>query len=185
MFEFEWIVMLAHIHRLPQFYRCTSRELTRLTSISNSPIFANLTETLSGVSTLRAFGAGARFSAKNLELLTANVRVYWVSILANRWLALHLQVVGNMVMVSVAACAVALRHYLDPNLLGLALTYALTVTGSLNWMVRSLVGLESVMTSVERLRYYAEDIPQEAAGTLPSDPSPRRWPTEVCGYSPF
>ena len=38
---------------LQNFYRCTSRELQRLNNITKSPIFAHLSETLGGITTIR------------------------------------------------------------------------------------------------------------------------------------
>jgi len=40
---------------LQRYYRHTSRELKRLSSISLSPIFAHFTESLMGITTIRAY----------------------------------------------------------------------------------------------------------------------------------
>lgn len=42
------------------YYRPVNRDLQRLESVSRSPIFAQFSETLSGVSTLRAYNQQAR-----------------------------------------------------------------------------------------------------------------------------
>mmetsp|Transcript_87336 Transcript_87336/g.251859 ORF Transcript_87336/g.251859 Transcript_87336/m.251859 type:complete len:344 (-) Transcript_87336:204-1235(-) len=48
---------------------------------------------------------------------------------------------------------------------GLSLTFAISMTGLLQWCVRSFAQLEAAMNSSERIVYYTEEIPQEAAWT--------------------
>ena len=58
------MIPLGYIYYLIQgWFRKTSTELQRITSINNSPIFADFSQTLSGTSSIRADGAGDRFSA--------------------------------------------------------------------------------------------------------------------------
>jgi ATP-binding cassette subfamily C (CFTR/MRP) protein 1 len=56
------------------YYVATARELRRLDSVSRSPIFAHFTETLQGVSTLRAFGRQHEFIIENRNRIDANTR---------------------------------------------------------------------------------------------------------------
>jgi ABC-type multidrug transport system fused ATPase/permease subunit len=48
----------------------------------------------------------------------------------------------------------ATHDRVDPALLGLALTYSLSLTGSFQWMVRQVAEVENAMTSVERALDY-------------------------------
>jgi ATP-binding cassette subfamily C (CFTR/MRP) protein 1 len=47
------------------YYLATSRELKRLDSTSRAPIFSWFGESLTGLSTIRAFGQTERFSANS------------------------------------------------------------------------------------------------------------------------
>ena len=66
-----FIIPLSYVYyRIQRFYRATSRELKRLDSISRSPIFVHFSETLNGLSTIRAFGALGRFRLLNEDKVT-------------------------------------------------------------------------------------------------------------------
>lgn len=51
------------------------------------------------------------------------------------------------------------------SLAGLSLTFAISLTGLLNWCVRTFAQLEASMNACERVLYYTEEIPQEAPRT--------------------
>jgi ABC-type multidrug transport system fused ATPase/permease subunit len=112
----------------------TSRQLKRLDSVSRSPIYAHFSETLSGVSTIRAYRCQERFIRAQEERVDFNQRAYYPSIASNRWLAVRLEFIGNLIVLLAAILAVV-RH-IGPGLVGLSISYALSVTQSLNWMVR-------------------------------------------------
>jgi ATP-binding cassette subfamily C (CFTR/MRP) protein 10 len=44
-----------------RYYRQTSREVKRLSSISKSPVYAHFSESIAGLSSIRAFCVSARF----------------------------------------------------------------------------------------------------------------------------
>jgi ABC-type multidrug transport system fused ATPase/permease subunit len=119
-----------------RYYVATSRELQRLDSVSRSPIFANFSETLAGVTLIRAFrGAVGRFEAKNEALMNANQAAYYVNTSSNRWLAVRLETIGTIITTSSAFFAVlgAITSNADrtdptfPALAGLSISMALSV----------------------------------------------------------
>jgi len=57
-----------------------------------------------------------------------------------------------------------LKHFLCIGLVGLAISYALSVTDRLSGMVTSFTETEKQMVSVERAVEYIEDIPSELSG---------------------
>ncbi|KDO32614.1 hypothetical protein SPRG_03088 [Saprolegnia parasitica CBS 223.65] len=145
-------------YRSQRFFVKTSRELQRLDSISRSPIYALLTETLEGIATIRAFGAETQFAARNEELLDRNQRAYFLNFSANCWLALRLEFAGTVVATAAALFAV-FGHEADNSvafagLAGVSLSYAFSVTQSLNWSVRMLSTIQTQMVSVERVHNY-------------------------------
>lgn len=53
------------------------------------------------------------------------------------------------------------------GLVGLSLSYALSLTGLLSGLVSSFTQTETMLVSVERLEEYSCDLPQEPQGQLP------------------
>lgn len=101
-----------------------------------SPILSQFAESVAGASTIRAFQRTEQFRSTARKLLSRNLMAHYPSISANRWLAVRLETVGS-VMVSVSALLTLFnRSSITPALAGLSISYALTVTQALNWIVR-------------------------------------------------
>lgn len=83
----------------------------------------------------------------------------------SQWLNLRLQFVGMTISTSVAFLAAAQHHQkwfdVSPSLIGLALTYSLSLTAVLNSVIHSFTQLEIDMISVERLAQYTENDEKE------------------------
>ena len=126
-----------------------------------SPIFSHFTETLDGVTSIRAYRAEERFVLTNQERLDRSIQAYYLSVTANRWLAIRTECIGNFLVFFAAFFIVLRKGAIDASLAGLAVSYALQVTQSLNWTVRMISDLETNIVSVERVNEYI-DTPSEA-----------------------
>lgn len=92
-----------------RYYIKTSRELSRLESTSRSPIYALFSETLDGLSTIRAYKSEKRLVDKNNKLLDDNVKSYYLNFSANCWLAVRLEFAGTLIVTMAALFAVLAR----------------------------------------------------------------------------
>lgn len=72
------------------YFRSTARELKRLEAISRSPIYNNFSETLNGLTTIRAYNAQVRMNEINTKNLDENQSVLLANYCANRWLSMRL-----------------------------------------------------------------------------------------------
>ncbi|KZT65750.1 multidrug resistance-associated ABC transporter [Daedalea quercina L-15889] len=164
--------------RVMIYYLSTSRELKRLDAVSRSPIFAWFSESLNGLSTIRAFGQQNVFIQNNERRVDRNQMCYLPSISVNRWLAIRLEFMGaTIIFIAAMLALVALvTSGVDAGLVGFVLSYALNTTGSLNWLVRSASEVETNIVSVERILHYI-DLEPEAPAEIP-DAVPEDWPTK-------
>lgn len=164
-------------HAMQQYYVRSSREIKRLDSISRSPIYAHFSETLAGISTIRSFNKQPSFISSNQAKLDQNQKAFFISNVANRWLGVRVEFIGTCVVSLAALFAVIERHNIDPGLAGLSISYALNITGTLNWLVRMSSETETQLVSVERVIQYL-DIAVEAPPLIPHTAPPPDWPRE-------
>ncbi|KAJ5360376.1 ABC transporter integral membrane type 1 [Penicillium concentricum] len=176
-----FIIPLGYIYLSYQkYYLSTSRELKRLDSVTRSPIYAHFQESLGGISTIRAYRQEGRFALENEWRMDANLRAYFPSISANRWLAVRLEFIGSIIILASAGLAimsVATGTKLSPGMVGLAMSYALQITQSLNWIVRQTVEVETNIVSVERVLEYA-NLPSEAPEVIFKRRPAIGWPAQ-------
>ncbi|KAF9162294.1 hypothetical protein DFQ26_003685 [Actinomortierella ambigua] len=165
---------------LQRYYLATSRELRRLDSVSRSPIFAHFQETLGGISTIRAYRQQQRFIQGNESRIDTNLRAFYPSIAGNRWLAFRLESLSSVIVFGssfLSVFSLSMGYTVDPGLVGLSLTYALSVTQTLNWMVRQYTEIETNIVSVERLKEYV-DLAPEAPEIIEGHRPPVDWPSQ-------
>ncbi|XP_077856027.1 ATP-binding cassette sub-family C member 10 isoform X8 [Macaca mulatta] len=175
-------IIYYHVQR---HYRASSRELRRLGSLTLSPLYTHLADTLAGLSVLRATGATYRFEEENQRLLELNQRCQFATSATMQWLDIRLQLMGAAVVSAIAGIALVQHQQglANPGLVGLSLSYALSLTGLLSGLVSSFTQTEAMLVSVERLEEYSCDLPQEPQGQplqvgLYPDPRPKLWNPE-------
>uniref|UniRef100_A0A3Q2QHM4 Multidrug resistance-associated protein 1 n=1 Tax=Fundulus heteroclitus TaxID=8078 RepID=A0A3Q2QHM4_FUNHE len=162
-----------------RFYVATSRQLKRLESVSRSPIYTHFNETLLGTSVIRAFGEQERFIHQSDHRVDHNQKAYYPGIVANRWLAIRLEFVGNCIVSFAALFAVIARESLSPGIMGLSISYALQLTASLTWLVRMSSDVETNIVAVERVKEYC-NTEKEAEWQHEPPTIPPGWPSQGC-----
>uniref|UniRef100_A0A8C4VCA6 ABC-type glutathione-S-conjugate transporter n=1 Tax=Falco tinnunculus TaxID=100819 RepID=A0A8C4VCA6_FALTI len=159
------------------FYVSTSCQLRRVEAASRSPIYSHIAETFQGSSVIRAYKDQERFISKNNFLVDQNQRICFPGAVADRWLATNLEFLGNGIVLFAALFVAMGRTHLSPGTAGFSISYALQITGVLNWMVRSWTEIENNIVSVERVREYWRT-PKEAPWTQNGKLQDQVWLTE-------
>ncbi len=79
------ILSLSLFSTLKSFYVATSCQLRRLESVSRSPIYTHLNETVQGASVIRAFNEQSRFIMGANHKVDHNQTAYFPRFVATRW----------------------------------------------------------------------------------------------------
>ncbi|XP_067207174.1 multidrug resistance-associated protein 1 isoform X3 [Linepithema humile] len=160
---------------IQRFYVASSRQLKRLESVSRSPIYSHFGESVTGSQIIRAYGVQQQFIQESENRVDFNQVCYYPSIIANRWLAVRLEMVGNLIIFFAALFAVLGKHTMSSGLVGLSVSYALQITQTLNWLVRMTSDVETNIVAVERIKEYGETT-QEAPWKNTEYTPPKEWP---------
>ncbi|KAK9506249.1 hypothetical protein O3M35_008219 [Rhynocoris fuscipes] len=142
-------------------FRIGIRELKRLDNTTRSPVLSNITCTINGLSTIHAFGKEKAFLRKFTSSFDLNTTCFYLCQVANRWLALRVDSLAVFMMFITSLLIIFTRGSVPPALAGLAISYAATMSGILQFTVRMIVENEVRFLSVERMNTYLQLLEQE------------------------
>jgi ABC-type multidrug transport system fused ATPase/permease subunit len=77
-----WFVLVAlplgiGYYQIYRYFSTISRNLKRLESVSRSPVYSSLSETLTGIETIRAYGDIERFRSSHLKKMEQNHKLFY------------------------------------------------------------------------------------------------------------
>ncbi|EFA77180.1 ABC transporter C family protein [Heterostelium album PN500] len=128
---------------IQKWYLNNAREIQRLASLSLSPVLTHFSETLTGQNVIRSFGARQRFINTMNERIDLNVNCNLYEEFIAQWANLRLGLL-------------CILGHISEALIGLALSYSITLSGELNWTFMQMSYVETQMNSVERLQHYCD-----------------------------
>ncbi|XP_077424342.1 ATP-binding cassette sub-family C member 8 isoform X4 [Vanacampus margaritifer] len=163
---------------IQKYFRVASRDLQQLEDSTQLPLLSHFSETVEGLTTIRALRYEPRFRQRLLQFTDANNIASLFLTAANRWLEVRMEYIGTCVVLVAAVASItnSLNDDLSPGLVGLGLTYALMVSNYLNWMVRNLADMEVQLGSVKRINGLLKTEPENYEGLLTLSQVPDGWP---------
>ncbi|KAL7747206.1 Transporter of the ATP-binding cassette (ABC) [Sorochytrium milnesiophthora] len=167
--------LFALYYQIADFYLQSTREVKRLQSVNQSPMYSHFQETLDGVGTIRAYGVEQQFVLENWRKLDNSHRMLFMQIATNRWLSTRTGFADSLFLLSTGMAILWSLDNLDSGLVGFTLTYAMTFSSSIVDMLRTHSMLEITMNSAERIGEYLQ-LPEEAAAVVPGCRPPPNWP---------
>ncbi|KAJ3014201.1 Multidrug resistance-associated protein 1 [Thoreauomyces humboldtii] len=159
------------------FFQASYRELKRLSSIMQSPITSHISESLSGINTIKAYGAERFFvTAEEQAMDQANSATLFLSS-AQFWFGLRSDLLASTV--TLVLVILSATGAFSSATVGLSLTASISLSRATIYFLLWLSNSEASFNATERLDHYASELPQEPAAVLPNDPTTvEHWPTE-------
>ncbi|XP_075996169.1 ATP-binding cassette sub-family C member 8 [Genypterus blacodes] len=180
VFLFALFPLAVACYFIQKYFRVASRDLQQLEDSTQLPLLSHFSETVEGLTTIRAFRYEPRFRQRLLQYTDANNIASLFLTAANRWLEVRMEYIGACVVLiaAVASISNSLYNQLSPGLVGLGLTYALMVSNYMNWMVRNLADMEVQLGSVKRINGLLKTEPENYEGLLSASQVPDGWPKQ-------
>jgi ATP-binding cassette subfamily C (CFTR/MRP) protein 4 len=164
--------LLYYFVQVRRVFVSSTRELKRLEGLSRSPIFAMMSESLTGVATIRANDSTSYFTKKFEGVHDNHTRAFFSFIASSRWAGFRMDSLVFMLMSLVSFLSVLFQTQgwfsIDPAILGLSISMLLQLAGMFQWCIRQSAEVVNQMVSVERVLSFGS-IEPEAPLELESD----------------
>uniref|UniRef100_A0A8C0FGW7 ATP binding cassette subfamily C member 8 n=1 Tax=Bubo bubo TaxID=30461 RepID=A0A8C0FGW7_BUBBB len=174
MFLIALVPLAIMCYFIQKYFRVASRDLQQLDDSTQLPLLSHFSETVEGLTTIRAFRYEAKFRQKLLEYTDSNNIASLFLTAANRWLEVRMASTLSLCIHNEFICLNS--NKLPSGLVGLGLTYALMVSNYLNWMVRNLADMEIQLGAVKRINGLLKTEAENYEGLLSSSQIPQNWP---------
>ena len=119
------------------------KETGRLRATSSSPLISFLTESLNGVSTIRAFNLTEKFEEENYKLLNKNILATQMQVSVNAYFRLRVNMMVMAFMTVVTTTCIFVREKSDPVILAMVITYITQIQGAIAGLLFCYIGMES------------------------------------------
>ncbi|XP_039501135.1 probable multidrug resistance-associated protein lethal(2)03659 [Drosophila santomea] len=172
------ITMFLAFYFLRKFYLSTSRDVKRLEAIARSPMYSHFSATLNGLPTIRSMEAQELLTKEYNNYQDLHSSGYYTFLSTNRAFGYYLDLFCVAYVISVTLMSYFNPPLDNPGQIGLVITQAMSMTGTVQWGMRQSAELENSMTSVERVLEYrnleTEGVFESAGDKKP----PKEWPQE-------
>ncbi|KAF8933746.1 hypothetical protein BGZ47_010720 [Haplosporangium gracile] len=159
---------------IQKYYIRTSSNLRRLDSVTKSPLYQHFSESLNGLSSIRAMNIKDRFIVENAVRTDKSATASYASMMINRWLNVRLEALTSLAIFCVALLAILNKDSITPSMAGLALSLTTSLAYNVIWTLRSYCDLCSDLIAVERVHEYSNKRTEAPASTGVC--LPENWP---------
>ncbi|GKZ62848.1 hypothetical protein AnigIFM49718_010273 [Aspergillus niger] len=154
--------LLIVCYFLQRYYLRTSRQIRLLSIETKAPLYQHLSETLSGVSTIRAFRRQQWFERNNLLFVDDSQKCVYTLFMIQQWLTLAMDLLACGLVVLLMILIVFSRDSFDSGSSGTAIVTLMSFTQSLARLLKFWSLTESCLGAVSRIKTFAETVPSEA-----------------------
>jgi len=156
------------------YYLPVAREMKRLEALARSPVYTEQGIAADGVVSIRQLRLEERMKARALAAIDGSTSVTYAMKGVDRWFSFRMELLGNVVVLSSGVLGLLATGLVGPTSWGAAkiavsVTQALSVTGLLNWTVRTVADTETSFSSFQRVVFTTDETELEAPRKLPAD----------------
>lgn len=139
-------------------YIQASRQLKKMNVAARPPVYSLYTDTLEGLTVIRAYGEENAMLKKMFYLLDESMRPFFTLWSTNRWLFVRIEFIGASLSLFVGI--LLLYKGTNAGLAGIVLTFATSLLEYIYWLMRQSATVDMHFEAIERLTEYME-MPQE------------------------
>ncbi|WVY91883.1 hypothetical protein V8G54_037397 [Vigna mungo] len=146
----QWIILT-----LDGYYQAFSRAFMRVNGTTQAPVMHFAAETSLGVVTIRALNMVNKFFNNYLKLVDMDATVFFHVNVAMEWSILRIQILHNLTVFTIVALLILLpRGFVSSGLVGLSLSYALTLKESQVFWSRMYSMMSDHIISADRIKQF-------------------------------
>jgi ABC-type multidrug transport system fused ATPase/permease subunit len=153
-------------YRMQHFFRRTNIQIRRLGNVARSPIFTELTASLSCIVSLRSFSIVEKSFSRLEARLDEFMAITYMRFKVGAWLNIRLDSLGSLSSFFVAVFTIASTDYGATSLvsaggMAVSLSYSFAIPTLLSFLMALVTEVEGMMSAIERIKDYTENVPQE------------------------
>lgn len=149
------------IYMIQRYYLRTSRQIRFLDLELKSPLYTQFTETVAGLSTIRAFGWTRATKIENYTRLNTSQKPYYMMYCIQRWLQVVLDMFCAGMALVLVLFAVLLPNSTSSGAIGLALVNIISFNFTLSMVIMVWTQLETSLGAIARLKWFNQFTPNE------------------------
>lgn len=157
-------------------FKICNIELKRLDSIATSPILSEFTTALTGLTSIRAFSKQIEFSKKLESYVDTENITFLLTLYVRHWMTIRLDCIGTTISFFIYVLTQTSSGFISPANLSVAMQFSNALPGLFLGMITMLALFESNFNSVERVKYYIDNVEQEETADEASRKPPEGWP---------
>lgn len=163
------------VYFIQRYYLRTSRQVRFLDLEMKSPLYTQFTETLAGLSTIRAFGWTDAAKDENSRRLNTSQRPYYTMFCIQRWLQVVLDLFAAGMALVLVSFALMFPWSTSKGAIGLAMVNVISFNFTLSAVITQWTQLETSLGAIARLKWFMANTPNENRPEEIQEP-PSDWP---------
>jgi ATP-binding cassette, subfamily C (CFTR/MRP), member 1 len=161
---------------IQRYYLRTSRQMRFLDLEQKAPVYTHFLESLSGLSTIRAFNWQSPLIAEHHVLVDRSQKPFYLMFMIQTWLTLVLDLITAALAVIVVGVAVRMREEVSVGFTGVSLTQIISFTTNFRSALMFWTQMETSIGAVARVKKFSETTDREDKPRELVIP-PQNWPS--------